>query len=382
MWLIHYSLRRPITIFVAAAALALLAFFAARRMAVDIFPNLDLPMVVVAQPYGGMDPAQMEGFLTYYYEYHFLYIAGVDHVESKSIQNVSLVKIYFHPGTNMSQALAQVVSYVDRSRAFMPPGTVAPFVVRFDAGTVPVGHLVFSSDTRSVGDIQDLALNRVRPAFATIPGVSAPPPFGASQRTIVVRVDPDRLREMQMSPDEVARAVAAGNAILPGGNLRTGDITRIAQVNSPVPGIKDLEMLPIRAGSGATVYLRDIATVNDSSDVATGYALVNGRRTVYIPVTKRSDASTLEVVNRVKAELPRFQAAVPEDIKVSFEFDQSTFVKNAIRGLTFEGALGAILTGLMVLLFLRDWRSSLIVVTTIPIAILSALVGLWLTGQT
>src|SRR5215471_17091675 len=264
MWLIHYSLRRPITVFVAAAALALLAFFAARRMAVDIFPNLDLPMVVVAQPYGGMDPAQMEGFLTYYYEYHFLYIAGVDHVESKSIQNVSLVKISFHPGTDMSQALAQVVSYVDRARAFMTNGTVAPFVVRFDAGTVPVGHLVFSSDTRSVGEIQDLALNRVRPAFATIPGVSAPPPFGASQRTVVVR-----------------------NAILPGGNLRTGDLTRIAQVNSPVPTIRDLETLPVRTGSGPTVYLRDVATVNDSSDIATSYALVDGRRTVFIPVTKR-----------------------------------------------------------------------------------------------
>ena len=382
MWLLHQSLRRPITIFVAATALALLAFFAVRRMPVDIFPNLDLPVVVVAQPYGGMDPAQMEGYLTYYYEYHFLYIAGVDHVESKSVQNVALIKIYFYPGTDMSQALAQVVSYVDRSRAFMPPGTVAPFVVRYDAGTVPVGQLVFSSDTRSVGEIQDLALNRVRPAFATIPGVSAPPPFGASQRTVVIRVDPDRLREMQMSPDEVARAVASGNAIVPGGNLRTGDITRIAQLNSPVPSIRDLEALPIRVGSGPTVFLRDVATVNDSSDVATGYALVQGRRTVYIPVTKRSDASTLDVVRRVRAELPRFQSLIPEDIHVEFDFDQSTYVTNALRGLAIEGALGAMLTGLMVWLFLRDWRSSLIVVVTIPFALLGAVVGLWMTGQT
>jgi multidrug efflux pump subunit AcrB len=382
MWFIHQSLRRPITVFVAAAALALLAFFAVRRMAVDIFPNLDLPVVVVAQPYGGMDPAQMEGYLTYYYEYHFLYIAGVDHVESKSIQNASLIKIYFYPGTDMSQALAQVVSYVDRARAFMPPGTVAPFVVRFDAGTVPVGQLVFSSDTRSVGEIQDLALNRVRPQFATIPGVSAPPPFGASQRSIVIRVDPDRLREMQMSPDEVARAVASGNAILPGGNLRTGDLIRIAQINSPVPTIRDLEGLPIRVGSGPTVFLRDVATVNDSSDINTGYALVQGRRTVYIPVTKRSDASTLDVVRRVKAELPRFQSLVPDDIHVEFDFDQSVYVTNALRGLTIEGLLGALLTGLMVWLFLRDWRSSLIVVVTIPFALLGAVVGLWLTGQT
>src|SRR5215212_7286227 len=382
MWFIHQSLRRPITVFVAAASLALLAFFAVRRMPVDIFPNLDLPVVIVAQPYGGMDPAQMEGYLTYYYEYHFLYIAGVDHVESKSVQGVSLVKIYFHPGTDMSQALAQVVSYVDRARAFMPPGTVAPFVVRFDAGTVPVGQLVFSSDTRSVGEIQDLALNRVRPAFATIAGVSAPPPFGASQRTMVIRVDPDRLREMAMSPDEVARAVASGNAIVPGGNLRTGDLTRIVQLNSPVTAIRDLEGLPIRVGAGATVYLRDVATVNDSSDIIAGYALVNGRRTVYIPVTKRSDASTLEVVQLVKDAVPRFQALVPDDIQVAFEFDQSIYVTNALRGLTLEGMLGALLTGLMVWVFLRDWRSALIVIVTIPFALLGAIVGLWLTGQT
>jgi multidrug efflux pump subunit AcrB len=381
VWLIHQSLRRPITVFVGAAALALLAFFATRRMPADIFPNLDLPVVIVAQPYGGMSPAQMEGYLTYYYEYHFLYIAGVDHVESKSVQNAALIKLYFQPGTDMSQALAQVVSYVDRARAFMPPGTVAPFVVRFDAGTVPVGQLVFSSDTRSVGEIQDLALNRVRPAFATIPGVSAPPPFGASQRTIVIRVDPDRLRQMNMSPDEVARAVASGNAIVPGGNLRTGDVTRIAQLNSPVARIRDLEDLPIRVGSGPAVYLRDVAVVNDSSDTNTGYALVKGRRTVYIPVTKRSDASTLDVVRAVKAQLPRMQALVPDDIHVAFDFDQSVYVTNALRGLGTEGLLGALLTGLMVWLFLRDWRSALIVIVTIPFALLGAVVGLWLTGQ-
>jgi len=382
MWLLNLSLRRPISVFVGAACLALLAWFSYLRTAVDIFPNLNLPVVIVAQPYGGMDPAQMEGYLVYYYEYHFLYIAGIDHVESKSIQNVGLIKLYFQPGVDMNQALAQTISYVDRARAFMPPGTVAPFVVRFDAGTVPVGQLIFSSDSRSVGEIQDLALNRVRPTFATLPGVSAPPPFGASQRTIVIRVDPDRLRALHLSGDEVVRAIAAGNTILPGGNVRTGDLNRIAQVNSPVPRIKDLEDLPIRTGSGPTVFVHDIGTVNDSSDLLTGYALVNGRRTVYIPVTKRSDASTLEVVDRVKQAIPRMQSLIPEDIKIDFAFDQSVYVAHALRGLLLEGALGALLTGLVVWLFLRDLRSAAIVVVTIPFALLGALVGLWLTGQT
>jgi multidrug efflux pump subunit AcrB len=382
MWIINTALIRPFTILVAVIAVALCSILALRRMPVDIFPNLNLPVIYVAQPYGGMDPAQMEGYLVSYYEYHFLYVAGIEHVESKSIQNVGLIKLFFHPGTDMSQALAQTIAYVERSRAFMPPGTVPPFVMRFDAGSVPVGQLVFSSDTRSVGEIQDLALFRVRPMFATLPGVSAPPPFGGSQRTVIIRADPGRLREYGMSPEEVVKAIAAGNTIMPAGNLRTGDLNRLTPINSVVQNIQELNDVPIRAGAGANVYVRDIGAVENGSDILTGYALVNGRRTVYIPVTKRADASTLDVVNRVKAELPRFQSLVPEDIKVSFEFDQSTYVKNAIRGLAVEGALGAILTGLMVLLFLRDIRSALVVVLTIPFALLAALVGLWLTGQT
>ncbi len=382
MWLMNAALRRPITILVAVIGIALCSALAFMRIPVDIFPNLDLPVIYVAQPYGGMDPAQMEGYLVSYYEYHFLYITGIEHVESRSIQNIGLIKLYFHPGTDMSQALAQTISYVERSRAFMPPGTVSPFVVRFDAGSVPVGQLVFSSETRSVGEIQDLALFRVRPTFATLPGVSAPPPFGGNQRTVVIRVDPDRLRAYQMSPDEVVKALAAGNTILPAGNVRIGDINRLAPMNSVVPNIQELGDLPIRTGAGPTVYLSDIATVENASDVLTGYALVNGRRTVYIPVTKRADASTLEVINRVKAELPRMRTLVPDDIKVSLEFDQSTYVKNAMRGLVSEGALGALLTSLMVLLFLRDLRSASIVALTIPIALLAAVVALWLTGQT
>lgn len=382
MWLINTALRRPVTVLVLVLGIALCAGLAYRRMAVDIFPDLNLPVIYVAQPYGGMNPAQMESFLVSYYEYHFLYITGIEHVESKSIQGVGLCKLYFHPGTDMSTALAQVVSYVERSRAFMPPGTVAPFVVRFDAGSVPVGQLVFSSETRSNAEIQDLALFKVRPVFSTLPGVSAPPPFGGNARTVVIRADPDKLRSYGMSPEEVAKALASGNTILPSGNVRTGDLNRIAAINSVVSQIKELADLPIRTGSGATVFVRDIGTVENGSDILTGYGLVNGRRTVYIPVTKRADASTLDVVNRVKSELPRMQALVPDDIKVSFELDQSGYVKNAIKGLVVEGTLGALLTGLMVLVFLRDLRSALVVVTTIPVALLTAFVALWLSGQT
>jgi multidrug efflux pump subunit AcrB len=375
-------MERPFTVIVAVLSIALCSILALTRMKIDIFPDLNLPVIYVAQPYGGMSPAQMEGYLVNYYEYHFLYITGIEHVESKCIQGTGLVKLVFHPGTDMSQALAQTISYVERARAFMPPGTVSPFVVRFDAGTVPVGYLVFSSDSRNLSEIQDLALFKVRPAFATLPGVSSPPPFGGNQRAIVVQLNPDKLRSYHMSPDEVVQAISNGNVIIPAGNVRTGDLNRITPINSVVTDIKDLLDLPIRQTAGPTVYLRDLGTVKDSTDILSCYALIDGKRSVFIPVTKRADASTVDVVNRVKAELPRFRSLVPEDINIKFEFDQSVYVKDSILGLVLEGALGALLTGSMVLIFLRDWRSAVIVVTTIPFALLSATVALWLTGQT
>src|SRR5579871_901143 len=202
MKLVLAALTRPVTVIVALLAVALCSIIALRRMPVDIFPDLGSPAIYVAQPYGGMDPQQMEGFLTYYFEYHFLYITGIDHVESKSIQGAALMKLVFHQGADMAQAMAQTVGYVNRAKAFMPPGTVEPFITRFDAGSVAVGQLVFSSSTRTLGEMQDLALNRVRPLFATLPGVSAPPPFGGNQRTIVVTLDPDKLQQYQISPQE------------------------------------------------------------------------------------------------------------------------------------------------------------------------------------
>src|SRR2546426_9628175 len=382
MNLVQPAMRRPLTIVVGVIAVALGSLLALRQMPRDIFPTLGIPTIYVAQPYGGMDPAQMEGYLTYYYEYHFLYITGIEHVESKSIQGASIIKLQFYPGTDMSQAMSETVAYVNRARAFMPPGTVPPFIMRFDAGSVPVGNLVFSSETRSVGEMQDAALNLVRPLFATLPGVSAPPPFGGSARSIVISVKPDRLRSYNMSPDEIIGAITAANIISPSGNMPIQRKYPMVPLNSVVKNIKDLESVPIRTGSYPAVFLRDVGEVRDASDIITCYALVNGRRTVYIPVTKRADASTLSVVNLVKQNLPKFESVVPADVKVSYEFDQSPYVTRTIAGLTLEGALGALLTGLMVLLFLRDWRSALIVVINIPLSLMGAVLALWITKQT
>lgn len=382
MRLVETSMRRPLTVIVLIVAIVLAAGMALQKMARDIFPTLGVPTIYVAQPYGGMDPAQMEGYLTYYYEYHFLYITGIEHVESKSIQGAAIIKLQFYPGTDMNQAMAETVSYVNRARAFMPAGTVAPFVTRFDAGSVPVGNLVFTSESRTVGEMQDAALNKVRPLFATLPGVSAPPPFGGSARTILLNVQPEKLRAYNISPDDIVSAIATANTISPSGNMTLGDSYPIVPLNSVVTNIQDLGGVPLRTGTYPAVFVRDVAAISDGSDIVTSYANINGRRTVYIPVTKRADASTLTVVNLVKENLPKFQAAVPDGVTVSYEFDQSPFVTRAISSLTLEGALGALLAGLMVLLFLRDWRSALVVVLTIPLSLLGATLALWLTGQT
>ena len=380
--LIIAALRKPISVLVVVIAIVFFSILAIQKSSIDIFPKLGIPTIYVAQTYGGLSPQQMEGFITSYYEYHFLYITGIKYVESKSVQGVSLIKLQFHEGTDMANAMAETISYVNRARSFMPPGTVPPFVMRYDAGSIPVGQLVFSSETRSLNEIQDLALFKVRPMFASLPGVSAPPPLGGNQRTVVVKADPERMRSYNITPDELVTAIAKSNTISPAGNIRVGDMTLITPSNSVVDNFKELENTPLKLGSGAAIYVRDVATVENGADITSGYALINGKRSVYIPVTKRADASTWDVVQRIKKALPDMQTAIPQDIKVSYEFDQSGYVINSLRSLMLEGGLGAILTGIMVLLFLGDRRSALIVILTIPLALLSAIVCLYLAGQT
>lgn len=382
MKLIEGALRKPVTVMVVVLAIIFFSVLAIRRMKVDIFPTFGLPTIYVAQPYGGLSPEQMESFITNYYEYHFLYVTGVKAVESKSVQGSALIKIIFHEGTDMSQASAEVVGYVNRSRAFMPPGTVPPFITRFDAGSVPVGQLVFSSETRTLGEISDLALFKVRPMFSTLPGVSAPPPFGGSAKTVIVKINPEKIKSYNYTPDDIVKAIAEYNVISPAGNIRIGDEILITPQNTVVEDVNELGDIPLKMGKGASVYLRDLAAIEIGSDITTSYALVNGARSVYIPVTKRADASTWEVVKNVKKALPEMQAAVPADIKVSYEFDQSGYVIRSLWNLLIEGGLGAILTGIMVLLFLGDRRGALIVILTIPIALLSSVILLDMAGQT
>ncbi|MFP5039975.1 efflux RND transporter permease subunit [Parasediminibacterium sp. JCM 36343] len=380
--MVRTALQRPITILVLFVGLLLFSVMAIRTIPIDIFPKLNSPTIYVIEQYGGMSAKQMEGFFSTKMQDQFLYVNGVKNIESKNIQGLTLLKLTFYESTNMAEATAQVALQSNRMIAFFPPGSLPPTVVRFDASSLPVGELVFSSPTKSLEEMFDLALTRVRPLFATVPGLSAAPAFGSNARTIVIKVDPQKLSTYNVSADEVVDAIAKNNSVSPSGNLRVDSTMYITSVNSLENKVSQFENISIKSNGTSSVNISDVAKVADAADITVDYALVNGKRSVYIPVVKTADASTWDVVQNLRAKLPEMQSLLPDDVKISYEFDQSVFVTNSAKSLMTEGILGAILTGLMVLLFLRDWRSSVVVIVTIPIAIMSAVFFLNLAGQT
>ncbi len=380
--MLNLSLKRPIAVLVFVTGLVVFSIMAATKIPVDIFPKLNSPVIYVIEPYGGMSPAQMEGFFATRMQDQFLYIGGIKEISSRSVQGLTIVKLSFYEGSDMAQAAAEVAIQVNRAMKFFPPGALPPQVVRYDASSVPIGDLVFSSKTRPLKEIHELAVTRIRPLFSTVPGLTAPPPIGTNARTIVINLDPQKVRALNISPDEVVEALASNNAMTPSGNIRVDNTTYITTLNSLEERVADFGQIPVSTQGRRTVLLKDIANVADGSDVTAGYALVNGSRSSYIPVVKTADASTWDVVTALKAKLPEMRSLLPDDIQVNYEFDQSVFVINSVKSLLFEGGLGALLTGLMVLLFLGDWRSSLIVIITIPVSVIAAVLCLNLAGQT
>lgn len=376
------ALKKPLTTVVITLSLLLFAVLSAIKIPIDIFPQLNLPTIYVIESYGGMSAQQMEGFFSTRLQDQFLYVNGVKNITSKNIQGLTMLKLSFYENTNMAEASAQVALQVNRAMKFFPPGALPPQVVRFDASSLPVGQLVLSGKSRSLKEIYDMAATRIRPMFAAVPGLSAPPPFGANSRSVTVNLDPSKLRSYNLTPDEVVEALAKFNVMSPSGNLRINNTMFVTSMNSLVKHVDEFSDIPITTKNGISVLVKDVARVADAADVTVDYALINGKRSVYIPVVKTADASTWEVVKALKAKIPEMQSLLPGDVKISYEFDQSVFVVNAVKSLISEGALGALLTGLMVLLFLRDWRSSLIVVITIPVSILIGVLLLSLFGQT
>ncbi|QSQ14583.1 efflux RND transporter permease subunit [Myxococcus landrumensis] len=381
MSILKVSLRRPITVLVLVVAMLFFGVRAAQDIKVDVLPEMNLPVVYIAHTFNGYTPAQMEGYFTKMYVNMMLFTNGIKGIETKNSQGLTLMKISFYEGTDMGQAVAEINALSSRSQVFLPPGAPPPFIIRFDASSQPVGQLVFRSETKTNNQLQDIANFTARPFLISIPGLTTAPPFGGSPRTIEINIEPEKLRVHGLTPEQVVEAIARQNVTAPSGNVHIGDTTYITPTNSTIRAVEDFGNIPLLKGSVANVYVRDIATVKDGADVATGYALVNGKRSVYLNVAKSGNASTVHVVRKLKESIPRIQSNLPDDVHISYEFDQSVYVVGALKGLITEGILGAVLTGLMVLLFLRDVRSALIVIVTIPIAIISGVLFLKLFGQ-
>src|SRR6516164_7631658 len=400
-----FAMRRPVTTLMFVVALISGGALAYNRMRVDIFPSLNVPKIYVFLDYIGMSPDQMEGFIVNQMELYFQYVDGIAEIDTRNIQQVALCELSFFPGTDMGQAMAQVVAMSDRAMSWMPKGTLPPMIMRMDSGSVPVGYLVFESETTSLGAMGDLAQNIIRPLVQKyVPGTVAISPFGPNMRSIVINVDPHKLRKYNLTPEKVSEALALGNNIIPAGNIYVKDSMPVVENNATVVDIKHLGAIPLKLGEN--VYLRDIATIQDNTDITYGYALVNGKKSVYLPIIKKDTGSTLDVVADVRQSMERFRDATNstmrerrklrlaqqgkqpnkddnrDDVKVTFAFDESPTVVAAVESVATEGAIGAGLTGLMILVFLRDWRSVIVVVSNIPLALLGSLFGLYATGNT
>jgi len=375
------AMRRPVTTLMLVVALISGGFLAYSRMRVDIFPALNVPKIYVFLDYIGMSPDQMEGFIVNELELYFQYVDGIQDIKSRNIQQVALCELSFFPGTDMGQAMAQVVAMSDRSMSWMPKGTLPPMIMRMDAGSVPVGYLVFESKVTTLGAMGDLAQNVIRPLVQKfVPGTVAISPFGPNMRSIVINVDPQKLLDYNLTPQHVIDALATGNAVIPAGNVYIKDSMPVVANNATVVDIQKLGDIPLRMERN--VYLRDVATIHDDVDITYGYALVNGKKSVYLPIIKKDTGSTLTVVADVHKAMQKFRDAVPKDVTINFEFDESPTVVAAVESVASEGMIGAGLTGLMILLFLRDLRSVVVVVSNIPLALMGSLCGLWVTGNT
>jgi multidrug efflux pump subunit AcrB len=378
---ILFAMRHPITMAMIVVALLGLGGLAVFKMRIDIFPQFNQPQIYIIQNYNGMSPDQVEGLLVNQIELNLQYVDGIQNVASQSIQQIALIKVSFFPGTDMAEAMGAVVAQVNRAAAFMPKGVLPPQIMRMDAGSVPIGYLVLTSKSTSLGMMADLAQMRIRPLIQTeVPGTVGTAPFGANVRSIVINVDPDRLRSYNLMPEDVADALMHGNVVIPAGNLYLKDQMPIVPINAMVDDIQKIGQIPLR--KDRNLYIQDVASIADSTDINYGYAMVDGKRSIYIPIVKKNTASTLNVVNDIHKAMPRFQSVLPEGVEIRYEFDQSPTVVEAIRSVATEGAIGAGLTGLMVLIFLRDLRSVLVVVFNIPLALLGSMFALWCTGNT
>src|SRR6267378_3294179 len=383
MWIVSLALRRPYTFIVLALLIALLGVFAILRTPTDIFPNIKIPVVATVWRYSGLSPDEMATRLVLGSERSTqVTVNNVEHTESQSLSGVGVVKYFFQPNTSEELSFAQITAMAQTGLAFAPPGTTAPYVLAYNASTVPVLQLAMSSEDLSEAKVFDLGNNVLRTALATVPGATMPWPYGGLQRQVQIDLDPDALRAQGMSGNDVTDAVAAQNLILPAGVQKIGDLEYFVELNASPKQIDDLNSVPVTTRNGSVIYVRDVAHVRDGYPPQTNIVRRDGRRGVLMSVLKTGSASTLDIIRTIKQRLPRIRDALPAGFNVDLVGDQSLFVRAAISGVAREAVIAATLTALMILLFLGSWRSTLIIAVSIPLSILASLICLSALGET
>jgi multidrug efflux pump subunit AcrB len=377
------ALRRPYTFVVMSMLIVALGALTIARMPTDIFPDIDIPVISVIWNYPGLSPEEMEKRIVNNYErYLTVAVNDIEHIESQSLTGISVIKIYFQPGAKIEAATAQVTAISQTAVRQMPPGATPPFIIRYSASNVPILQIALESESLSEQQLFDYGVNFIRSDIATIQGTQLPWPYGGKQRQIMIDIDPQRLYAWGLSPRDVNAALGLQNVIVPTGTAKIGVDEYPIVLNASPEAIADLESIPIKVVNGTTVFIRDVANVRDGSTPQTNMVHVEGRKSVLMSILKLGSASTLEVVKRIRETLPTTLSRLPKELKVSLLFDQSLFVRAAVQGVVKEAGIAAALTAIMLLVFLGSWRSTLIVIVSIPLSILVSIIILSWLGET
>src|SRR4051812_15118859 len=383
MWIVRLALRRPYTVAVMCVLILVMGILSLTRMVVDIFPAIDIPVVAVVWNYPGLSAQDMERRVVLISERGFsTTVNGIERIESQSIPGIGILRVYFQPGTEIGAAIAQISAVSSTILRIAPPGMTPPSIIQFNASNVPVSQLTISSETLPEQQIFDYGLNFIRVRLFTIPGLSTPAPFGGKQRQINVDVDPSALAAKGLSPADVVTALTSSNVILPAGTARIGEREYNIVMNSSPSAVEQFNNIPVKIVGGQPVLIGDVAHVADAYADQSNIVHVNGRRATYMTILKHADASTLAVVEATRDALPLIKQTAPEGLDLKIDFDQSLFVRGAIKSVLREGVISSVLVSIMIGLFLGSWRSMVIVCTSIPLAIFSAIIGLHLWGHT
>ncbi|HLI21917.1 MAG TPA: efflux RND transporter permease subunit, partial [Stellaceae bacterium] len=382
MGLVRLALRRPYTAAVAGLLIMLMGGFAITRMIVDIFPIIDIPVVLVAWNYPGLSALDMERRVVLVSERSYSQsVNGIDHIESEAIPSTGIIKVFFQPGADVGTSIAQIESANDTILRQLPPGITPPGVIQFNASSVPILQVTATSQTVPEQVISDYALNFLRLKLFTVPGLAITAPYGGRSRQILVQLDDSRLEAKGVSASDVVNALTNSNVIIPAGVAHIGSREYNVALNSSPPTVEQFNQLPLGMRDGVPVTLGDVAHVADAAATRSTVAHINGKRAVYMLILRHSDASTIAVVDATRALMPEIKASAPKGVDLSLDFDQSVFVRSAIANVVREAVISSILVSLMILLFLGSWRSTTIVALSIPLSIFAAIIGLLMFGQ-